>query len=230
MAVMAAAQSMRNRDDTRSEGAGSPGAAGQRTAGVPRGEDQHLVDVRAPQLPVVAAVIQGVADRRALGGERPRHRDRLRAEIVVAPREQERAQRIDGEPRGEGADVAQRAVVGQHRRARVGEDAGAGLQEIARPGLDVAEQVEVVQGDVDRSVAAGGEAGDDPMSPPRQGEEAMVDIVDDVDDGVLVGAGGRVGPFGVREQAAVDLAVGEHEDHRTASDAPGSDCPSGSRG
>ena len=167
-----------------------------------------------PELPVVAAGIQRVADARATGGERARHRRGLRTRVVIAPDEQERAQRVGRERRTERPDIVERAVVVEHRRARVGEHAAAGLEVVPRPGLQRSEHAEVVQRDVGGAVRAGREAGDHARAAVVDRRETVIDVIDDVDHVAHVGARRSVRPLGVGVRAAADPAVGVDEDHR----------------
>ncbi len=68
---------------------------GQPYEHVTAGEDQHLIQMPPPQLPVVAAAIQGVAHIRAVSGKCACHRHELVARTVAATDEHEHAQRKD---------------------------------------------------------------------------------------------------------------------------------------
>ncbi len=66
-----------------------------------------------PELPVVAAAVQGVADRGPGAGQRGGHRRPAACSVVIATDEQEGAKRVDGQPASQPGDIVERAVGGQ---------------------------------------------------------------------------------------------------------------------
>ena len=84
------------RDDGRACGAvRRPRAAGA-PARVAACEDEHLIEVGVPHLPVVATAVDGIADARPRGPHRRDHRQQLPARAVIAAHVHERAQREAG--------------------------------------------------------------------------------------------------------------------------------------
>ena len=91
--------------------------------------------------------------------------------------------------------VVQRAVGVQRRGAGAGEHAAARLDVVAAPGLEVGEGSEVVEHDVGGAVGAGREPGDDAVVAVGERAEAVVDVMDHVDDVAGEVSRRRVGPF-----------------------------------
>ena len=186
----------------------------QRQADVVGGKDQHRVQPRIPDRPVVAAGVDRVGD---LGAGRPqprRHRQQLRTRLVLPPDEHRDAQPVATNCPRDPSEERQRTVVGERGPAGVGEHAAAGLGEVARPDLDRCEVREMVQRDIDRAIGTGGEPADHPVDAIGQRREMAVDVVHDIEHVALVAARCCVGPLGVGVDTAADPAVGEDEDHR----------------
>ena len=152
------------------------GGSTERAREVAAGHHQHLVDVRRPGVPAVAAGIDRPRLVGAMAFERRRHRRDLDAVGVVAPAVDEDPQRVALQGSPHRPDVVDRAVVGHHRPVGVCEHAVMGLEEIAGPDLDQAEHRVLVKADVGGAVGAGGEPGDRAFLAAGQRRVAVVDV------------------------------------------------------